>query len=153
MKDVFWVKDEAGNNLALIVQSTHKVDGVEFLTPETFGQQLALMKRPTGHIIDAHVHMPVSRDLIGTQEVIILQSGSMRVDLFDDSKKYVESVILNSGDIALLCSGGHGFEVIEEATFIEVKQGPFTPELDKVRFAPHYGDGIVLRNKHLDSHE
>jgi hypothetical protein len=41
---------------------------------------------------------------------------------------------LEAGDVILLVSGGHGFEVIEEVEMIEVKQGPYLGEHDKTRF-------------------
>jgi mannose-6-phosphate isomerase-like protein (cupin superfamily) len=41
---------------------------------------------------------------------------------------------LESGDVILLIKGGHGFEVLEELEMIEVKQGPYLGEQDKVRF-------------------
>ena len=49
-------------------------------------------------------------------------------------KKYLQSNILEKGDIILLSKGGHGFEIIEESEIIEVKQGPYDKELDKERF-------------------
>ena len=41
---------------------------------------------------------------------------------------------MTKGDIILLASGGHGFKMIEDSEIIEVKQGPYAGELDKVRF-------------------
>jgi hypothetical protein len=32
---------------------------------------------------------------------------------------------LCAGDIVLLASGGHGFEVLEDTKIVEVKQGPY----------------------------
>ena len=49
-------------------------------------------------------------------------------------KEDLESRVLNSGDIILLASGGHGFEMLENTEIIEVKQGPFAGEVDKTRF-------------------
>ncbi len=39
------------------------------------------------------------------------------------------------GDVILLATGGHGFEVIEEIEMIEVKQGPYAGQEDKTRFS------------------
>ena len=36
----------------------------------------------------------------------------------------------------LLAYGGHGFEMIEDSEIIEVKQGPYLDEVDKIRFDP-----------------
>ena len=48
----------------------------------------------------------------------------------------MQSTILNKGDVVLLAFGGHGFEMIEESEIIEIKQGPYAGEMDKVRFEP-----------------
>jgi mannose-6-phosphate isomerase-like protein (cupin superfamily) len=81
-----------------------------------------------------HVHNPVSRDVQYTQEVLIIRKGKLRVDFYDNEQNYLESHILNGGDVILLASGGHGFEVLEELEMIEVKQGPYLGEQDKTRF-------------------
>ena len=46
------------------------------------------------------------------------------------------------GDVILLVSGVHGFEVLEELEMIEVKQGPYAGEGDKTRITPAPGDSI-----------
>ena len=130
-----WCFGPSGEMLALVVRSGYPVKGVEFLTPDTFGQQLALMNRPKGEIIQPHIHLPVNRDLIGTQEVIIVKSGRIRVDFYLEDESFVSSTILETGDIALLNLGGHGFELLEDSVFIEVKQGPYVEGKDKRRFS------------------
>ena len=42
--------------------------------------------------------------------------------------------MLGPGDVILLISGGHGFEVIEEIDMVEVKQGPYADDMDKTPF-------------------
>ncbi len=56
------------------------------------------------------------------------------MDFFDDDQTYLESRILEAGDVILLVQGGHGFEVLEELEMFEVKQGPYTEDRDKKRF-------------------
>ena len=36
--------------------------------------------------------------------------------------------------MVLLATGGHGFKMLEKSEMIEVKQGPYVGEMDKVRF-------------------
>lgn len=120
--------------LAVIIYSEFNKDGIEFFTPDNFSQQLGYMKRPKDYIIDPHVHNPVPRNVTYTQEVLIVKSGKIRVDFYDDKKEYIESYILKSGDVVLLAFGGHGFQMIEESEIIEVKQGPYAGEEDKIRF-------------------
>ena len=124
-----------GLMLALIVRTTYSRDGIHFFTDESNTQQLGYMKRPSGYKIPPHVHRPVRRHVDYTEEVLFVRSGSLRVDFYDDQKTYIESRILNAGDVVLLARGGHGFEMLEEAEIVEVKQGPYAGEGDKERFA------------------
>jgi hypothetical protein len=122
--------------LAIIIRTNYKKEGIDFFTPSDFSQQLGYMNRPKGYIIPPHVHNLVERKVTLTQEVLFIKSGIVRVDFYDDNKTYLESRLLNTGDVILLAKGGHGFEIIEQAEIIEVKQGPYVGEEDKVRFDP-----------------
>lgn len=122
--------------LSVIIRAYYKSDGIEFFTPDDFSQQLAYMNRPKDYVIPPHVHNPVQRDVHFTQEVLVIKSGKVRVDFYDDNKNYLESKILLQGDVILLAYGGHGFEMLEDSEIIEVKQGPYTGEMDKIRFEP-----------------
>ena len=122
--------------LAIIVRHTFEREGIEFLTPDNFSQQLGYMKRPAGYVIAPHVHCPVRREVHYTKEVLFIRRGSLRVDFYDDDKHYLQSRLLEGGDVILLAYGGHGFEMLEECEIIEVKQGPYAGEADKERFAP-----------------
>jgi mannose-6-phosphate isomerase-like protein (cupin superfamily) len=81
-----------------------------------------------------------------TQEVLFIKSGKVRVDFYDDNQHYLESRILEKGDVILLAAGGHGFEMMEDSEMIEVKQGPYCGEEDKVRFSATDKKQIVLQN-------
>ena len=122
--------------LGIIIKSTYEKEGITFFTPDDFSQQLGYMKREKGYVIEPHVHNPVTREVIWTQEVLFVKSGKVRVDFYDDDKNYLESRILTTGDVVLLASGGHGFSMLETSEIIEVKQGPYSGEKDKTRFEP-----------------
>lgn len=120
--------------LAIIVRDDHKCDGIDFVTPGEYSQQVAYMHHPKGKVIAAHVHNLVHRNVVLTQEVLFIKKGKLRVDFYDEYKDYLESRILNAGDVILLVSGGHGFKALEELEMIEVKQGPYAGDADKERF-------------------
>jgi len=120
--------------LGIIVRATFDKPGLHFFTPDDFSQQLAYMHHPAGKVIDPHVHNPVPRAIHMTQEVLIVRRGKIRVDFYDTEKKYLKSRVLGPGDIVLLAAAGHGFEVLEDLEMIEVKQGPYMGDADKVRF-------------------
>ena len=126
---------EKNNELyAIIVKASFKTDGIHFLTPNEFSQQLAVMSHPTGKIIQPHVHNPVVREVHFTKEVLFIKSGKVRVDFYDEDQNYFESRILDRGDVILLSFGGHGFVMLEESEMIEVKQGPYAGDEDKTHF-------------------
>lgn len=123
--------------LAIIVSHRFQEQGIHFFTPNELSQQLAYMNYRKGKVIPAHVHNPVHRDVFFTQEVLILKKGILRVDFYTDGQDYLESKVLRAGDVILLVTGGHGFEILEDVEMIEVKQGPYLGDQDKTRF-----DGI-----------
>jgi mannose-6-phosphate isomerase-like protein (cupin superfamily) len=131
--------------LALIVSHCFHERGIHFFTPGEFSQQLAYMRHPAGKVIDPHVHNPVRREVHYTQEVLLIKSGRLRVDFYDTAQVYLESRILEAGDVILLIEGGHGFEVLEEVEMIEVKQGPYAGDADKTRFSPNLPEKLRFR--------
>jgi mannose-6-phosphate isomerase-like protein (cupin superfamily) len=120
--------------IALIIRTEFNQPGIHFFTPGNFSQQVAVMHHPKGKRIDAHVHNYVPRQVLYTQEVLVVRSGGVKVNLYNSEHKYLCSVVLGSGDLILLCGGGHSFEMLEETSMIEVKQGPYAGENDKTRF-------------------
>ena len=122
--------------LAIIVRNEYNKAGVSFFTPDDFSQQLGFMKHQQGKIIDPHVHNPVARQVHFTKEVLFIKSGTLKVDFYNDERQYIESRVLHAGDVILLSTGGHGFEVLEDLEMFEVKQGPYAGDMDKTRFDP-----------------
>jgi hypothetical protein len=123
-----------GTELALIIRSTYRNEGIQFLTPSTYSQQIGYMNRPAGYVIPPHVHNAVPREVQFTKEVLFIKTGKVRVDFYDDDQNYLKSTILHPGDLVLLAFGGHGFEMLEASEVIEVKQGPYAGDADKTRF-------------------
>jgi mannose-6-phosphate isomerase-like protein (cupin superfamily) len=122
------------NLLAIIISARFNQPGIHFFTPDELSQQLAYMSHPTGRIIPPHVHNPVVREVQFTQEALFIRKGKLRVDFYSSQQLYIDSRILEAGDVILLITGGHGFEVLESLEMIEIKQGPYVGEQDKTRF-------------------
>jgi len=135
-----------GEILAIIVRKEYERGGVHFFTPDEFSQQLGFMRHPAGNIIQPHVHKAVQRELTYTQEVLFVRKGRLRVDFYSPEHEYIESRILEAGDVILLASAGHGFEVLEDVEMFEVKQGPYAEHQDKDRFDGVGASDVVLRD-------
>jgi CRP-like cAMP-binding protein len=123
-----------GKTLALLVTMKELDPGINFVTEENSILQMGIMNYPTGHSIQAHVHLPVERGTSGTHEVMCVQEGLVRVDFYSPDGDFVESRNLGKGDWVVLMECGHGFEMLEPSILVEVKNGPYAGDEDKVRF-------------------
>ena len=99
--------------LSIIIRANYKSENIKFFTPKDCSQQLGYMNRPKGYKITPHHHNKIKRKIITTDETLIIKSGKVRIDFYDEKKKYLISKILNKGDVILLVNGGHGY--IEQA--------------------------------------
>lgn len=121
--------------LAKIIRSDYKKKkGINFFTPNFFSNQVAFMCHKKGHLIQPHLHKKRLKKIYDTNEILIILDGKMKVDFFSNKKKYLKSKILNKNDIIILLKGGHGFKIIKNCKFIEVKQGPYLADKDKEKF-------------------
>ena len=120
--------------LAYIIRGDLMPSRTTFLTPPQFKQQVGFVVYPAGGEIQRHVHRPLSRHLIGTSEVLIVRRGRCEIDIYNDDRQLVATRELREGDIMLMVGGGHGFHMLEDTVFLEVKQGPYTGQDEKERF-------------------
>jgi hypothetical protein len=130
--------------LAVIIRADFQADGIVFATPSELPQQLGYMKRPIGYEIDPHVHVLKRYEVEYSSETLFIRKGKVRIDFYSDKKQYLSSEILMTGDVVLLCRGGHGFEMLEESEMVEVKQGPYESDNDKIRFKGVEKNKIIL---------
>jgi len=105
-----------------------------FLTPPEFKQQVGFVVYPKDAEIGRHVHRQIERRLTGTSEVLVLRKGRCLIDIYNDDHALVATRELQAGDVMLMVGGGHGFRMLEDTVFLEVKQGPYTGLDEKERF-------------------
>ena len=120
--------------IALLIRAEYDAEGLHFFTPGSFSQQVAYMRHPKDKMIEPHVHNLVARQVLYTQEVLLVRKGLVEVGLYNGARKFLASRILKAGDLILLCGGGHSLKMLEETAMIEVKQGPYAGDDDKTRF-------------------
>ncbi len=123
-----------GVPLAYIICGKLNPTQTTFLTPPEFKQQVGFIVYPAGGEIQRHVHRPLERHLVGTSEVLIVRRGRCEIDIYNDERELVATRELGQGDIMLMVGGGHGFRMLEDTVFLEVKQGPYTGLDEKERF-------------------
>lgn len=133
MNSIEWIKD-GEQVLAIIVPADYRPARTEFITPDTYKQQLGFIVYPAGGVIQAHRHHELERNLRGTSEVLFVREGRCWVDFYRDDQSPWGSRELQTGDVLILVGGGHGFRMIEPTVFLEVKQGPYIGVHEKERF-------------------
>lgn len=123
-----------GERLALIVRGNTKIEGKNFVSPKEDYLQVGFMKLEKDEKICPHIHKINKRIIEKSHEVLYIISGKMKVNFYKN-KTRIKSTIINTGDLIILISGGHGFEFLEETKLFEVKQGPyFGLDSDKEKF-------------------
>jgi quercetin dioxygenase-like cupin family protein len=120
--------------LAYIIRAEMIPTKTAFVTPPEFKQQVGFVVYPAGGEIQRHDHRPLERHLVGTSEVLVIQRGRCEIDIYNDDRELVATRELRQGDIILTVAGGHGFRMLEDTVFLEVKQGHYTGVDDKERF-------------------
>jgi hypothetical protein len=117
--------------LAIILRHPYEPVNQEFVSDSKDYLQLGAMNLEKGRILKPHIHKSRNEYVPITQEALVLFKGKMRVDFYDNRQK-VKDTIINEGDIIMLLSGGHGFEVLEKTKLIEIKQGQYIDQkMDK----------------------
>ena len=108
--------------------------GIEFFTANNLNMQIGLMGHSKNHIIKPLFHINRKKIVKQMSELLIIFSGQLKVYFYNKKKLRDKSLILNKKDMILLISGGHGFKVLKKLEMLEIKQGPFIGEKDKMRF-------------------
>ena len=133
MKKIEWIKN-GEQVLALIIPSDCAPCKSEFVTPDTYKQQVGFIVYPRDGTIVPHIHKEMERNLRGTSEVLLVRQGRCWWDFYLDDKSFLCSRELKTNDVLVLVGGGHGFRMIEHTVFLEVKQGPYVGVQEKERF-------------------
>ena len=115
-------------------ESSH--NWIKFITKDSELMQLGFMKRPKGHKVEPHLHDPSSRIVDKTSEFLQILKGQITVILYDIDNEVYQSnsleIELHKGSSIILYRGAHSFEFTETSMVMEVKQGPYTGDLEKV---------------------
>ena len=124
----------AGGTIVAFVIRAQSPEETTFITPPDANLQVGFVVKAAGMDIPRHDHKKIERRIAGTCEVLVLQRGRCDVDFFDDGRNFIGTRKLASGDILVLLRGGHGFRILEDTTFLEIKQGPYPGTEEKDQF-------------------
>ena len=120
--------------LCVLIRNELIPDKTIFLTPPEYKQQVGFVVYPKGGEIARHTHVALPRQLMGTSEVLIVKRGHCLIDIYNDAQALIATRELCEGDLMLMVGGGHGFRMLEDTVFLEIKQGPYLNVIEKERF-------------------
>ncbi len=118
--------------LAIFVYYHLWPEGVTFFTPRDLGLQVGAIRHPAGYEVKPHIHLPRSRQVTNTQEVLLIRSGIVKIRVYTFSQEMAAERLLRVGDMVVLVAGGHSLTCLGEVEILEVKTGPYAGrEFDK----------------------
>lgn len=116
-----------GRLYAVIVLAGYEKKGLSFFSPIDVAIQAGCWNYDKGKSLPPHIHIPNERINKKTQEAIFVCRGAVKVNIYEENGRPIESFIAGKGDLVILLEGGHGYEILENRTkILEFKNGPFT---------------------------
>jgi hypothetical protein len=125
---------EDGSIASIIIYAGYHPPLTTFITRPELAQQVGFVVYPPGGEIRRHIHKDNPRVINGTSEAVWVKKGRCEIDVYDNQLRLLASRELNPGDFVLMCSGGHGFRILEHTVLLEVKLGPYAGANDKELF-------------------
>tara|TARA_R110001592_G_scaffold278865_2_gene546184 strand:- start:937 stop:1347 length:411 start_codon:yes stop_codon:yes gene_type:complete len=110
-------------------------EGLRFFSQDEEFVQVGVWGYGAGKELKAHIHNEVKREVLWTQEVLLVRQGMLRASIFDTNEEKVAELEVKKGDVIILLRGGHGYEILEPNTqVLEIKNGPYVgADLDRRR--------------------
>lgn len=111
-------------------------EGLSFFSDNEDYIQVGAWQYDAGKELMRHIHNEVERKVSRTCECLYIVSGALRAHIYDLDEQHVESFDASAGDVVILLSSGHGYDILKDGTrVLEVKNGPYLgAETDRRRF-------------------
>ncbi len=122
-----------GVRYAEIIWADTRVATTTFFSPPESSFQFGLLAHPKGFVEAPHYHKPATRTINDLQQMLVVQRGSLALELYSDAGDLLREIVLRPGDAIVLIHGVHALRALEDYQCISVKQGPFMgTEQDKI---------------------
>ena len=124
--EIMQVIEDNGLRLGVFISKNDRQKGLNFYTKNDDFIQVGIWGYDKGKKLAPHIHNIVSREVNQTQEVVYVMQGKVKAFIYTENEQLIEEIILQEGDILILLKGGHGYEILQDDTFVlEVKNGPY----------------------------
>lgn len=120
------VIEKNGMVLARHISTTDLAEGLSFYSKDEEYIQVGSWRYNQGKELLAHIHNEVKREVLRTQEVLLVTQGKVKACIYDLQERLAEEIVVQAGEILVLLQGAHGYTILEDDTrVIEIKNGPY----------------------------
>ena len=102
-----------------------------FITPDWMPQQVGILEYQSESAVKRHTHIPMTRTLHNTTEVIYIVEGSCDLKVYAGND-LLGTASLTDGTLAIILCGGHELIFKSFTKLIEIKQGPYHGLKEKI---------------------
>lgn len=128
------IQDKNNELIATVIFFKDLKNGRNFITDDDQEFQAGTFVYEKNTKVNRHVHKKNERKTYFTSEAIVVFSGQLRIEIYDDERNILNEIILGDKDTIIFHKGGHLIEILKDSTFIEFKQGPYNQIDDKEIF-------------------
>jgi hypothetical protein len=127
------VFSEKIGKIAIILKAADEVEATTFFSNPEDAMQIGLISTDINRGIPKHKHLLFERNLSSTSEFLLVRRGFCSINLWGTEEEAVQTFELKEGDSVLLLGGIHSIDSkTNNLLLLEVKQGPYAGNLDKV---------------------
>lgn len=123
--------------VAIFFESLVDVSETSFFTDDDSPFQVGVISKQGHEKVQPHHHNVFDRVISGTSEFLYVLEGSMEVTIYDVGFQNSEIFPVGLGSGVLLLGGAHSITFVENTKILEIKQGPYSAEKDKVYLEGH----------------
>ena len=131
---------------AKIIKAQEKESANQFYTDFDESLQFGILNYSKNYKTGAHYHNHLEKAKNRTDEILIFQKGSARVDFYNNEGAYIKSCEVFQGDIIILCKGGHNILFYEESKIFIIKNGGYNKDNDKTRIIGAHNLELKIEN-------
>ena len=132
--EIVRIHDENNNLLAIVIPDHYSSNSSQFLTPPEYSMQVGIVTCKARSVTARHYHPDSERKITQTMECVFIKRGSLLMEFYDLKKELISDYIAKIGDIVFLISGGHSITYLTDSEIVEIRQGPYNKEFDKILF-------------------
>ena len=125
--------EENSVTYAKIIRANYEPSDTEFFTRESDEVQFGVVNFQKNFKTGAHYHNHLKKKSNQTDEILMLQSGSARVDFYNEKGAYIKSAEIFQGDIIIIYKGGHNIFFYDDTKLFMIKPGTYETDNDRTR--------------------